>query len=173
MALSGYEITDVGPYNELTLKWTATQNATNNTSTVTAILYWGATRSGVGPVTSGNARECVVSITGTSSTLNVNPSLAAGQTKEVNRFTKTVAHDAQGRLSLGIYSRFDIMVTLSGTYYGSVRADTTAYLNSIAVNTMKVWNGSAWVTGTPKVWNGSAWVAVKEIYTWDGSVWKK
>lgn len=26
-------------------------------------------------------------------------------------------------------------------------------------NTLKLWNGTAWVTGVPNVWNGSAWVA--------------
>ena len=36
---------------------------------------------------------------------------------------------------------------------------------------LKVWDGSAWVTGKPvKVWNGSAWVT-KPLKRWDGAAW--
>lgn len=171
MALSGIETTEVGPYNELVLKWTATQSVANNTSTITAILYWGASRSGVGWVTSSNTRECVVAIAGTTSTLYVNPTLSAGQVKEVNRLVKTVSHGTDGRLSQWLYSRYDIQVTLNGTYYSSVRADTLANLNSIQTNIVKAWNGSAWVTGVPKVWTGSAWATAKAVKVWTDGGW--
>lgn len=170
MALRGEEITQVGPYNELTIKWTATQSTSNNTSTITAILYWGASRSGVGPVGSGSTRKCVIRIAGETRTLYVNPSLSAGQVKEVNRLTKTVTHGSDGRLSQWIYSSFDIQVTLSGTYYSSVSVDDLANLNSIQGNSVKVWTGSSWVTGTPKMWTGSSWVSTT-LKVWTGDTW--
>ncbi len=39
-----------------------------------------------------------------------------------------------------------------------------------AAGGLKVWNGSAWVTGTMKIWNGSAWVAAN-LKRWNGSAW--
>lgn len=38
---------------------------------------------------------------------------------------------------------------------------------------MKVWNGSAWVTGSLRRWNGSAWETglVDQVKIWNGSAW--
>jgi hypothetical protein len=63
--------------------------------------------------------------------------------------------------------------TLSGAYNGVTPSFSTG---SIAIparpgGIAKVWNGSAWVTGTAKVWNGSAWV-VGQVRVWDGNSWE-
>lgn len=36
---------------------------------------------------------------------------------------------------------------------------------------LKVWNGSSWVSAIPKVWNGSTWTSGTNGYVWDGYSW--
>lgn len=37
------------------------------------------------------------------------------------------------------------------------------------MSTLKVWNGTAFVTGSPRVWNGTAFVLPKAMHVWDGT----
>lgn len=170
MALSGSIRTQVDNYFELELRWSATQNSTNKTSTITAILYW-RSQHYQATTTSSNNREAAIAIEGTSATAYVNPSLSGNQTKELTRLVKTVAHAADGSKSVMLYSRYTFMLTISGKYYDEARCDGLAELNSFAVSNMKVYNGASWQTATARVWNGTAWKTPVGMWVWDGNSW--
>lgn len=173
MALSGEIITAAGPYNQLRLTWTGVQSQANNSTTITAILYWEANRSGVGPVSSGNTRESVISIEGVANTTYVNPTLSAGQSKEINRMTTTVTHNGTtGAKTQWFYSRYNPQVTLSGQYIAEVRCDGSFVLNVISRGIMWIRRSGVWQSGNAWVRVSGSWRQAKDTWVRVGGVWR-
>lgn len=132
MALSGSATKQVGAYWYLDLQWSATQNYDDNTSTVTAKLYW---RSESPYSTSSSAtKDGSITLGGVTSSFSGAglASLSAGQNKLIHTYKRTISHSSTGELAIGISAVFNPEVTLSGTYYGSVSvSDGTQTLNTI------------------------------------------
>ncbi len=132
MALSGTFRTNVGAGWRLQLEWSATQNITNNTSTITARLYWMSLGSAY-TVNSSASKSGRVTIDGSNSSFSGSglARLSSNQKKLVKTYTRTVSHNSNGTKSVSISAYFDINVTLSGRYYGRVSVSGTASLNTI------------------------------------------
>lgn len=133
MALSG---TFYGPwlgsgYQRVYVYWSATQNVSNNTSTITASLVW-QNAAGVS-LSSSIAKAASVSIGGTTagSTSTAVVGISANTTRTIVTGSRTVAHNSDGTLSVAISGTFGIKFTLGGTYYASTSASGTATLNTI------------------------------------------
>jgi hypothetical protein len=168
MALSGKIKTIVNTDWYLQLDWSATQNTTAKTSTVTAILYWGGTYA----VRSTATKTCAIQYNGGTWNTASGAYLASindGEKKEIHRITFTIQHNTttgEGSFSLDGY--FDVEVTLSGTYYGRVDlAQTTFTLNTIEVS------GKMWVKHSGDWDKGVAWVKVAGVWKKSKTVWVK
>lgn len=132
MALSGSATTRVGSYWYLDLEWSATQNHDDNTSTVTAKLYWRSESSY--SVSSSATKDGSITLGGLTSGFSGAglAGLSAGQKKLIHTYKRTIEHSPTGTLAIAINAVFNPEVTLSGTYYGSVSvSDGTQTINTI------------------------------------------
>lgn len=132
MALSDTLIRKIGSWWQLRLTWTATQNVSANTSTVTAKLYWEAIRDGVGYVNSSSSRSASVTINADNEGATVTAGLASGGSKLLKTHTVTILHNPDGTKTFNIAGIFDLSgVYLSGVDYGSETVSGTFTLNTI------------------------------------------
>lgn len=132
MALSGTFSAPAGPYNKLQVEWTATQNISGNSTTITARLYWMANRSGVGAVYASTPGAVSITINGsTSAAESTGPRLTAGQKRHIRTHTVTVPHNSDGTKSTTISAYFDVDATLSGQPIGRVNVSDSVTLNTI------------------------------------------
>ena len=129
--LNGVFEKDVGPFWRLRAEWTATQNHSANTSSVTVRLYWMADRSGVGAVFASQQDTASITINGSTGTTTASPYLNAGQKKLIHTRTVTVPHNSDGTKTLAMSAFFDIKATLSGTYYNRESISTSVVLRPI------------------------------------------
>ena len=143
MALTGNITKNVGSNHKLTLEWSATQDAVNNTSTISTKLYWQST-STKGSVYSGTTKNWTIKIDSYSSSGTFSAALNGVQKKLIGSFTKTVSHDSTGNLSLNMGFTATLNITLSGTYYGTQTENKNFTLDPIA--------GSAALTSIPDRW---------------------
>ena len=130
MALNNTYITAVGSWNQLRLVWTATQNTANNTSTVTAKLYW-ETKGGNGRVTASSPNSGSITIDGTTSTFTATSYLNAGSSKLLHTSSKVVSHSSTGTKTLSVSGSYDIGARLSGVDYGVRTVSGSDPLNTI------------------------------------------
>lgn len=133
MALSGSFGKDVGSYWRLQGEWSATQNISANTSTITLKTYWMATSS-YGSTSSSATKSGTSTIEGTEDSFSGAglASLSGNQKKLINTQTKTVTHASDGTFTdLDLAISFNVALTLGGTYYGTVSASTSVSLNTI------------------------------------------
>lgn len=129
MALSGSKTITVSTYWSLRLSWTATQNINNNTSTITASLYW-ISKDGY-PVNSSATKSGYIKIGGSSSSFTATAGLSKNQTKKLSSYTRTVSHSGDGKLSIDIEGMFDPDVNLNGSQVRDRTVSLTASLNTI------------------------------------------
>jgi hypothetical protein len=134
MALSGSFYTNVGSHWRLQAEWSATQNYSANTSTITVKLYWwgldkyGAVNSSASK-TSGLNHDTGSWVTYTASGL---ADLSANQKKLIQTYSFTLTHDVNGNKTFKLDGYFGAEVTLSGTYYGTISLTETSFtLNQI------------------------------------------
>lgn len=177
MALSGTYGTNVGSHWRLQCDWTATQDTSANTSTITAKLYWMATDS-YGAVSSSASKTSAQKINGGAwSTETVTAGLSANQKKLINTATWTVNHNSDGTCSFSLDAYFSAEVTLGGTYYGTINlTQTTFTLNTIprqSTMTTSAW----WTAGGDRTIsidrNSTSYSHVVEIYVKDtGGTWR-
>lgn len=113
MAGSGTIYTNVGSHWRLSVSWTATQNVSNNSSTVTAKIYWEALN-GYGEIRATQTRSGKVSIDGTDYSFSATPALNANQKKLLATKSKTVKHSSDGSGSVKISGEFSPEVVLQG-----------------------------------------------------------
>ncbi|MDE1381198.1 DUF859 family phage minor structural protein, partial [Bacillus licheniformis] len=133
MALSGSFYTNVGSHLRLQLEWSATQNVSNNTSTVTAKLYW-ISRDSYGVVNSSATKDGYITIDGTKYTFSGSglANLSGNQKKLLKTATKTISHNSDGTKSISLDGSFSPEITFSGTWYGTVNLSAHTYsLNTI------------------------------------------
>ena len=132
MALSGTFKNNFSNGYGLELDWSATQNVTNNTSTITGRLYW-CSYSSHHTVYSSATKASSITIDGTWNGTSASgmASLSGNQRKLIHTFSKTVSHNSDGTRAVGVSGIFDCAVTLNGTYFASVTVGGTAYLNTI------------------------------------------
>ena len=129
MALSGsFEGSIQSGHYKIRVDWSATQNVANNTSTITAKLYfihdWSLS-------IAGRTNEHSVTIGGTTTTMSSSAINSSSSTTHIGTATKTVSHNADGTKSVALSAVFAIKATLSGTYYGNITASSTITLNTI------------------------------------------
>ncbi len=130
MALSGTISGSIlsGNYT-LRIAWSATQNISANTSTITARLYlvqaanWSL---------SINTRSNTCSIAGVA-TAFTSPKISnnGGSTTLLGTVSRTVNHADNGTRNVAISATFNINATISGTKYNSITASATVTLDTI------------------------------------------
>lgn len=131
MALSGSFGTNVGSFWRIQVEWSATQNVSTNTSSVTARLYWMAQRSGVGAVYASSADTASITINGNSDTTSATPALNPGQKKLIFTRTVSVPHNSDGTKTFTLSAFFDVYASLSGTWTTRVSTSSSITLNTI------------------------------------------
>lgn len=117
---------------KLRISWTATQNVTANTSTITAKLYlvqaasWslniGSRASSYNSCTIAGVKQAF-----TSPAINN----GGGATTLLGTVSQTVAHNADGTKSVAISGVYGIRATISGTWYEQITASGTITLDTI------------------------------------------
>lgn len=136
------------------------QSIEDNTSNVTVTAY--LVSSGSSYTINSSAEKTVnLVINGTTYTKTASglANLSGGQKKALFAKTVTIAHNADGSKSIPIYCTFGLKVTLSGTYWGTIRAPAsgngTATLDTIprptTPTTSGTWNvGNTVTINTPR-----------------------
>ncbi|WNO29829.1 minor structural protein 2 [Bacillus phage SDFMU_Pbc] len=119
MAGSGTIYTNVGSHWRLSVSWSATQNVSNNSSTVTAKTYWEALN-GYGAINATTTRSGKITIDGTDYSFSATPSLSANQKKLLATKSKTVKHSGDGSGSVRISGEFSPYVNLQGRDYNRI-----------------------------------------------------
>jgi hypothetical protein len=133
MALSGTTYTNVGSHWRLSISWSATQSIDNNSSTVTAKMYWEAL-DGYGAISSSTTKDGAININGTVFTFSGAglAGLSGNQKKLIATRSKTIDHNSVGEGAFYINGYFDVNLSLSGTQYNRVNIWTESYdLNTI------------------------------------------
>jgi hypothetical protein len=151
MALSGSYYKNVNSHWRLSIEWSATQNITNNTSTVTAKMYWQALDSYGAVNSSATKTSAIQHDDGSWSTESSSgmASLSGNQKKLINTYAFTVTHDSDGTKTFSLDGYFDAEITLSGTYYGRIDMDQVNFtLNTIPRETT-LSGGASWTAGKP------------------------
>ena len=132
MALSGsFSGSIVNGNYKLRVDWSATQNVSNNTSKITAVMYLVQASSWSLSISSRADNE--TTINGTEHTWT-SPAISNGGGKTTKLATVTsgnITHNADGTKSVTISATFNIRATLSGTYRGTITASQTITLNTI------------------------------------------
>lgn len=130
MAISGVITNSIhsGHYT-LRIAWSATQNVTNNTSTITADMYLVQDS---GWSLNIRARSNTLSIDGVATSVN-SPAIdnGGGRTTLLGSTTRTVTHNGDGTRNVTISGTFNIDATISGTKYTSITASATVQLDTI------------------------------------------
>ena len=134
MASSGYFENKFTTGYTLRLEWKInSQDILNNTSSVTATVY--LVSSGKSYYINSTAKKTVrMNINGTTYSRSASgiASLDGGMKKNILSKTVTIAHNADGDKSISLSCSFDIAVTLSGKYFGTVSiGSNTATLDTI------------------------------------------
>ena len=179
MALSGtayQNVSNGGAVWRLQIEWTATQNTTAKTSSVTARLYW-MSMDQYGAISASGTKTCGVRHNnGTYTTASATPGLTANQKKLIQTYTFTITHNATtgaATFTLGAY--FAINITLSGSTVSQVTiANTTFTLDTInAAGKMWVNIDGVWHRGVVWVNVDGTWKQSTGVYTNVDGTWKK
>lgn len=130
MALSGTISNSIhsGHYT-LRISWSATQNITANTSTITAKIYLVQDPSWSLNIAS-RSNSCTIDGVTTSFS---SPAISSngGSTILLGTVSRAVNHNADGSRSVGISATFNINATISGTKYSTITASGTVTLDTI------------------------------------------
>jgi hypothetical protein len=132
MALSGRIYKNVNSHWRLSIEWSASQNISNNSSTVTAKMYWEAT-DGYGAVYSSVRKDGAIIIDGSTYTFSGTglARLSGNQKKLIATKSKTIGHNADGSKSFSIDGYFDAEVDISG-WVGRINLSARSWsLNTI------------------------------------------
>ncbi|MCM3536604.1 DUF859 domain-containing protein [Priestia endophytica] len=131
MALSGSTYKNIGSGWRLLLEWSATQNITENYSTVTAKLYWQSLSSAYA-VYSSTSRNARIVINSDTSNYTVTAALNGGQKKLLGTKTFRVNHNDDGTGRVAIGGQLDLSgINLGGTDYGTQYFQNAWDLNTI------------------------------------------
>lgn len=126
MALSGSFSTSQRDGREIVrCDWVGSQNTVNNTTTITAKLYF----TNLYAISIGE-RTHTVTIDGTSYTITSSAINTTGE-HYLGSVTKIINHNSDGTKNISMSFVFSLKATLSGVYYESMSKSTTATLNTI------------------------------------------
>jgi hypothetical protein len=127
-SLSGTLYTNVEDHWRLSIEWSGVQSVANNTTTITAKMYWIALDSW-GEIRSTATKDGGIYVFGSWSYFSGSglAGLNANQKKLIHTFQKVVTHNDNGTASVTIDGFFDAEVTLSGTYFGRVNITGKTY----------------------------------------------
>ena len=136
----------------LRVEWKVnSQSIANNTSSVTVTAY--LVSGGSSYIINSSAEKTInLVINGTTYTKTAAglANLSGSQKKSLFAKTVTITHNSDGSKSIPIYCTFALNVTLSGTYWGTIRAPAsgngTAVLDTIARATIPTTSGT-WNVG--------------------------
>lgn len=99
---------------QLEITWTQTgQSYANNTTTGTVKVYLRA--SAYSWVTWSGTKPLTVTVNGSSSTVNINPTVASGQQKEIFSRSYTIGHNPNGEKSFSISATLPLNISPYGT----------------------------------------------------------
>lgn len=159
---------------KLRVDWSASQNVTNNTSKITAVMYLVQASSwslGIASRSNNSTSIAGTSYSWTSPAINN----SGGKTTKLATVTSgNITHNADGTKSVTITATFRIGATISGTYYESITASDTITLNTIpratqpTVSASSVNMGSAVTISTPRA---SSSFTHDLAYQFAGSSW--
>ena len=132
MALSGSFSSSIlsGNY-KLRVDWAASQNISNNTSKITAVMY--LVQASSWSLNIGTRSDNSTTINGTKYTW-ASPAInnSGGKTTKLATVTSgNITHNADGTKSVTISATFNLEATISGSYRGSITASATITLNTI------------------------------------------
>lgn len=131
MALSGHIIKNVGNWWRLRLEWAATQNVTDNTSTVTCRLYWQSLHS-TAAVYSSAPKATVINVNGTKKESTATVGINGNASKLLQTSSFTVSHNADGTGSFTVDAACTLNLTLDGVWVGYTSVGSNAFtLNTI------------------------------------------
>ncbi|MDE6208449.1 MAG: DUF859 domain-containing protein [Lachnospiraceae bacterium] len=126
MALSGSFSTSQRDGREIVrCDWVGSQNTANNTTTITAKLYF----TNLYAISIGE-RTHTVTIDGTSYTITSSAINTTGE-HYLGSVTKIINHNSDGTKNISMSFVFSLKATLSGVYYENMSKSTTATLNTI------------------------------------------
>ena len=171
MALSGsFSGSILSGHYKLRVDWSATQNITNNTSKITAVMYlvndW--------TLAIGTRSDNSTNIAGTASTWS-SPSINGTGTTKLGTVTSgNITHNADGTKSVTISATFNIRATISGTYYEKITASATVALDTIPRATTPTFSASSVYMGnTLTIYTSRASSNFKHdlAYSFAGSGW--
>ncbi|MCY9056059.1 DUF859 domain-containing protein [Bacillus spizizenii] len=147
MALSGSYGKDVGSHWRLQMEWSATQSVSDNTSKVTAKLYWIADK--YGQVNSSASKEAGVQVDGSLSkkTASGLASLNNGQKKLIHSYTKTISHNSDGTKSFTLDGYFKPEVRLGSTYYGTIDLGQKSFTLNTIPRASSLSSTASWTAG--------------------------
>ena len=129
------------------------QSIADNTSSVTVTAFLVSSGSSY-TINSSASKTVKLTINGTTYTKSASglASLSGGQKKSLFAKTVTISHSSDGSKSIGISCALDLEVTLSGTYWGTVKApesgSATATLDTIPRATTPTTSGTFAVGNT-------------------------
>lgn len=132
MALSGTISKTVHTHWRLSIDWSATQSVSNNSSTITAKMYWEAV-DGYGAVYSDATKDGAIYIDGTKYTFSGAglAKLSPNQKKLIATKSKTVKHNSDGTKSFSLSGYFNCDVNISGQVDSVSISSKTFTLNTI------------------------------------------
>lgn len=148
MALSGTISNSIhsGHYT-LRISWSATQNITANTSTITAKMYL-VQDPGWSLSIKSRSNSCSIAGVATAFTSPVISS-NGGSTILLGTVSRTVNHAADGSRNVAISATFNINATISGTKYEAITASATVTLDTIPRVSSFSLSASSVVLGDP------------------------
>lgn len=133
MALSGSMTSSIfgnGSFR-LRLVWSATQNVSANTSTISTTLYLDSVTSW-GSISDATSSAWNISIDGANSSGTVQSDVSGNGSKKLGTHTRTVSHSADGTKSLTISAGHTIDISWSGSTIGARSVSGSISLNTIA-----------------------------------------
>ena len=120
------------------IEWSATPNASTNSSSVTAKVFIRSSGSGY-TISSSATKNITLSINGTSYSGTATVGLGTNATKVLLTKTVTVPHNSDGTKTCSFSCSGVLGLTLSGTYYGTVSHSGSGTLDKINLNTAPYW----------------------------------
>lgn len=148
MALSGSTSKSYTPSGAFWtwVEWTATQDITNNTSTITAITYGGSNSYGY---YSGTNKWGYTTIAGNTTSIKYTAPWAASTTKkELHRQVRTIAHNADGTKSVTLSGRWTAGSDPEGSFFDITSSGTFA-LDTIPRASTPTLSASTVALGSP------------------------
>ena len=120
------------------IDWSATANASTNSSSVTAKVFIRSSGSGY-TISSSASKNITLSINGTSYSGTATVGIGANTKKVLLTKTVTVAHNSDGTKTCAFSCSGVLGLTLSGTYYGTVSHSGSGTFDKNNLNTAPYW----------------------------------